>query len=356
MPTQDAVDQAIARATQYLLASRSADGLWRDFHTLAGPSSDWVTAFVAHALASVGVERALLLIVWKALHHRQRRNGGWAYNASVPTDCDSTAWSLLALADGPMWRPSAIRHGVQFLAGHQDPASGGYSTYSASDGIESFIDVPSAMTAGWRRPHPCVTAVTIQSLRVHGQRCDNPVIQAAVSYMCRERELDGTWRSYWWRGPAYATYHALRALAMCHVEDAEARTVESTLLACQRADGAWAPEDGTSEAFATAFTVLALLLRPRRETLVVAKRGVAWLLERQREDGSWPTAPILRIPPPNVIEPDAHRLWRSDQLGTGVVIADQRAVFTTAAVTWAMGALKPMLRAGTGRRKLRLSR
>jgi len=32
----------------------------------------------------------------------------------------------------------------------------------------------------------------------------------------------------------------------------------------------------------------------------------------------WPSHPMMRIPPPGVAEPDDHRGWRSDALGTGV--------------------------------------
>jgi hypothetical protein len=39
----------------------------------------------------------------------------------------------------------------------------------------------------------------------------------------------------------------------------------------------------------------------------------------------------MRIPPPQVVEPDDYASWRLDGLGTGVVVRDHHRLFTTAA-------------------------
>lgn len=347
MVTDNAVSHACAQALRFLEGRRSPDGLWRDFHTLAGASSDWVSAFVAHAIACADCRRPSVLAGCKALLYRQRPNGGWSYNRSVPTDCDSTAWAMLALSTAPMWRPSTIQHGLRFLIDHQMEDTGGFATYAARDGIERFIELPETMTTGWRRAHPCVTAVTIQSLLVHGEPPESKVIHRAVAYLEKERDPTGVWRSYWWKGHAYSTYHTLRAFGMARIgHRQDVQETEAFLLAEQRADGGWSDSDSAeSEVFATAFIVLALLLHPDDEPLEAAGRGVEWLISQQDTDGRWPAAPILRIPPPTAMDPEQVRLWRIDEDGTGVVVADQHGLFTTAAALWAIATFRPMLSA-----------
>jgi squalene cyclase len=344
--TDETIKQSCARALRYLCNHQAADGLWRDFRTLAGASSDWVSGFVAYAIASTNWEHPCVLAACKALLYRQRPNGGWSYNRSVPTDCDSTAWVLLALSMGPMWRPSAIQHGHRFLADHQVEPTAGFATYAPRDGIERFIELPAELTEGWRCAHPCVTAVTMHSLLVHGERPDSALIQNAAAYLETERDKNGTWRSYWWKGYAYSTYHALRALAMVTPGDRpDAHVTESFLLAEQRTDGGWNDSGGSeSEAFATAFVVLTLLLGASDKAMTGAAKGVDWLIQHQRAEGDWMPSPILRIPPPMATDPGEIQFWRINQGGTGVIIADQLGLFTTAAGMWAMATFGAMTR------------
>src|SRR5680860_539381 len=200
MTTDETIRKSCARSLRYLEDHQSTDGLWRDFHTLAGASSDWVSGFVTYAIACTNWRHPSVLTACKALLYRQRPNGGWSYSSAVPTDCDSTAWVLLALSMGPMWRPSTIQHGLRFLVDHQVEPTAGFATYAARDGIERFIELPETLTEGWRRPHPCVTAVTIHALLVHGERPSSTLIRKATAYLESERDVNGTWWSIGGRG------------------------------------------------------------------------------------------------------------------------------------------------------------
>jgi hypothetical protein len=134
---------AIARGASFLEASRGEDGLWRDFKTLAGPSSEWVSAFVACALTQAAPGFSLSSILLR-LAERQRANGGWGYNRSVPTDCVSTAWAVLAWAvlawavlawavlawavlarsSGPEPYSAVTDRGVEYICAHQTTGRG----------------------------------------------------------------------------------------------------------------------------------------------------------------------------------------------------------------------------------------
>jgi squalene cyclase len=321
------LDRTIAEAAAFLVSARGEDGLWHDFLTLAGESCDWVSAYVACALSAAGVERDRVRDAGVALHYRQRPSGGWAYNEIVPPDCDSTAWVMLAMSNTTSWRPSSLIRASAYVLRHT--MDRGFSTYAPEDGIGHFIEADESLTEGWRSPHLCVTAVVLQALLSFGMR-DEPRLQTALTWLRGSQDEDGLWRSYWWEGPAYATLHALRALAAAGELTLEIwERARDGLLAARHADGGW------GGAFTTSQALQALVLRPDR-ACDEAIETAADLLMTTGEGGRWAAVPILRIPPPMVPEPEEGR-WREDALGTGVVIRDQHALFTTAAVLNALG-------------------
>src|SRR6478672_1075735 len=89
---------ALERGAEFLLANQGRDGLWRDFDTPAGEASFWPTAFVATALESAAIGRDAVERAVDALMASQNDDGGWGYNEQLPTDADSTAWTLLLLS------------------------------------------------------------------------------------------------------------------------------------------------------------------------------------------------------------------------------------------------------------------
>ncbi|HEU4560971.1 MAG TPA: hypothetical protein VFS20_24175, partial [Longimicrobium sp.] len=72
---------AAAAAAEYLLARCAPPGTWSDFLLLPGTSDEWVTAYVALALAEHGGERGLRAArsAWSAMEGRQRPDGRWGY-------------------------------------------------------------------------------------------------------------------------------------------------------------------------------------------------------------------------------------------------------------------------------------
>ena len=124
-----------------LLAARNQGGLWRDFFDRARPahteqrvtgyaSDEWVTAYVAWALASTGLPRARAAAeeALSLLLSRRDNEAGWGYHALLPPDADTTTW-VLRLA-GALGRPDDDRlmAGRRFVQGLVGP-TGGVSTY-----------------------------------------------------------------------------------------------------------------------------------------------------------------------------------------------------------------------------------
>src|SRR5205823_6197460 len=96
-------DTAVENGIAFLLGRRDVRGWWSDFQTLAGPSTEWVSAFVAFALARTNRTAALAAArdTWRRLRCTRWWSAGWGYNPTVPSDADSTIWTLrLAAAVG----------------------------------------------------------------------------------------------------------------------------------------------------------------------------------------------------------------------------------------------------------------
>jgi squalene-hopene/tetraprenyl-beta-curcumene cyclase len=337
------LDETIGRASGALVRRRGEDALWRDFHTLAGASCDWVTGFVAAATARCDMLRETAHESIRALYLRQRPSGGWGYNEDVPPDCDSTSWILLAAATTTQWRPSAISRALHYVRRHWRTSQKGFATYAPEDRIESYIAVPPEVTTGWLSAHTCVSAVAVQALLTHGVR--DAMVADTIASLQEQQGPDGLWISYWWPGFAYATYHVLKALAIGGaLSDRRWSKARRGILLRQNADGGWSDQKGMpSHAFASAMAILSLLLRPDNTTVRRVQRGAAYLI-RTNVEGLWPAVPILRIPAPFIRVPAASDAWATDALGTGTIVTDVQQVFSSAAALWALLVTRDVLR------------
>jgi len=333
------INNTICNGLDFIKSKQDNDGLWRDFDTLAGSGSEWITGFVSYAVSIHADQTEMVLSAVKSLLSRQRDNGGWSYNESVPSDCDSTAWVLLALSRDSSNTEPGIKKAMRYVISHQNERSGGFSTYNLQDGIQEFIQVSEIdVVNGWTSVHNDVTGVAVQSLLIHGLSVESDIIQRALGYLRKQKNRYHLWDSYWWKGYAYSTYHALRALSMCQaITEEEISYPLQVLLGNQHKDGGWNDSFGEiSEVFGTAFVVLSLLLCPRLKTLESARNGALWLINQQNKDGSWPTTPILKIPPPMLKDTNLVKEWYNNQLGTGVIIQDKRRIFSSSAAIWAL--------------------
>lgn len=268
---------AIRRGIAFLERSRQMDGWWRDFHTLAGPSDEWVTAYVAYALADLPRGRDFSIAAWRLLVPRSR-SGGFGYAAHVPPDCDTTAWVCRLAERLGTTDTSVYRHAVRFLRS-AITADGGIPTYGKERPIRKFTGLDRAVSfEGWTSAHPCVTA---------NVACVAGLRREFRSYLNNVRNPSGTWEGYWWPSPSFPTMLACEALGEQCVD--------------------WRVDHRSAFDLACALTVGV----PVREEL----------LHQQLPDGSWPSSAHLRVPAPFV---------RNSQAGPARRTADHNRIFTTA--------------------------
>ena len=123
---------------------------------------------------------------------------------------------------------------------------------------------------------------------------------AALAYLRREQEADGSWFGRWGTNYIYGTWSVLTALNAVGLDpdSPEIRRAVAWLLSKQHEDGGWG-EDGDSytpgaprgeadysTASQTAWAVLALMAAGEAQNPAVA-RGILYLIAGQAADGTW---------------------------------------------------------------------
>ncbi|MFG2868490.1 squalene--hopene cyclase [Streptomyces sp. NPDC048338] len=230
--------------------------------------------------------------------------GGWAFefhNDNYP-DIDDTAEVILALRrvkhPDPARVEAAIARGGRWSLGMQS-RNGAWGAFDA-DNTSPFpnrlpfcdfgevIDPPSAD----------VTAHMVEMLAYEG-RARHPRTRRGVEWLLAEQEPNGAWFGRWGVNYVYGTGSVVPALTAAGLPGSHPaiRRAVAWLESVQNDDGGWGEDlrsyherpwigHGTSTASQTAWALLALLAAGERESKTV-ERGVAWLTDTQREDGSW---------------------------------------------------------------------
>ncbi|MET9102367.1 squalene--hopene cyclase [Streptomyces antibioticus] len=231
--------------------------------------------------------------------------GGWAFefhNDNYP-DIDDTAEVVLALRrvkhHDPQRMEKAIARGVRWNLGMQS-RNGGWGAFDV-DNTSRFpnrlpfcdfgevIDPPSAD----------VTAHVVEMLAVEGLSHD-PRTRRGIAWLLAEQEPDGSWFGRWGVNYVYGTGSVVPALTAAGLpaRHPAIRRAVGWLERVQNDDGGWGEDlrsyqdparwsaRGASTASQTAWALMALLAAGEKDSKAV-ERGVAWLVETQREDGSW---------------------------------------------------------------------
>lgn len=333
-------------ARRWIDAIQSPDGTWRDFDIglVGGRSHEWVTAYVCDAVnrwdASHGGDSGANGRA--ALRRAQRSDGGWSYNERIPSDADTTGLAVLALCRGetPFNRTASI----DFLMASHDGENGGFRTYrSVGELAALYSDNPTARAPmsfeGWCSSHLEVTASALEALAALGRGLTKRS-RTATAFLLRSQDAAGYWSGYWSTDFFYPTCRAVRALTRLGVgQEIRWAQLVDTLLTWQRADGSWTAlgaEHGCAFRTGLALETLSYATVFCREAV---ERAVEWLRQEMTSDGHWTCRePFMRVPPPNVIQPDQYTGWGKAGSGTGSTYLDNRSILTSATVVSALAA------------------
>jgi squalene-hopene/tetraprenyl-beta-curcumene cyclase len=283
----------------------------------------WDTALAAHALMEAensesAVARALewlkplQVLDVKGDWAEQRadvRPGGWAFqyaNAHYP-DLDDTAVVVMALdRAGGRLAPNghyaeAISRGREWVEGLQSK-NGGWAAFDADNVYYYLNNIPFADHGALLDPPTAdVSARCIGMLAQLGETKDTERMRAAIAYMERAQEKDGSWFGRWGVNYIYGTWSALAGLNAAGLgrETPMVRRAAEWLISIQNPDGGWGEdcesyrldykgyEPAPSTPSQTAWALLGLMAAGHVDHPAVA-RGIRHLETTQAPDGLWP--------------------------------------------------------------------
>ena len=231
------------------------------------------------------------------------RPGGWAFQYENPyyPDVDDTAAVALALDrfDRDRYR-FAIERAAEWIIGMQS-RNGGWGSFDADNTHYYLNHIPFADHGALLDPPTAdVSARCLGLLSQLGYGEDHPAVSAAIAFLWREQEADGSWFGRWGTNYIYGTWSVLAALNAAGIDPAAPgiRRAVDWLLARQRADGGWGEaeesywpgrrrgEASYSTSSQTAWAVLALMAAGEVRNPAVA-RGIGYLTAIQNSSGSW---------------------------------------------------------------------
>jgi squalene-hopene/tetraprenyl-beta-curcumene cyclase len=307
-----------SRAADWSGAGSRAGGKREVRRLEACQSPVWDTALAVLALTDAGVPRNDDAIVraadwlmtkqvlargdW-AVKRPDAAPGGWPFefeNANYP-DIDDTAEVLLALLavdhpDADRVR-QAVDLGVSWVEAMQS-SDGGWGAFDADNCRSLVRDVPFCDFGEVIDPPSAdVTAHVIEMLAAVGL-ADETKGRAGVEWLLAEQEVDGSWFGRWGVNHLYGTGAAIPALIAAGQDPASPaiRRAVRWLEERQNDDGGWGEDGrsyddpewigrGDSTASQTAWALLALHAAGERSLTI--HRGLRWLAETQRPDGTW---------------------------------------------------------------------
>jgi squalene-hopene/tetraprenyl-beta-curcumene cyclase len=327
------ISRGLAGLDRFTIWEDSPDGPVRRLEACQSPVWDTVLAIIALGDAGLPPDHPRLRSAagwvldeeihgpgdWQVRRPGLAPAGNWAFefdNDGYP-DIDDTAEVLLALrrvawpddasaGEGKRagQKAAAAARGVRWLTGMQS-RDGGWGAFDADNtstlvtklpfcDFGEVIDPPSAD----------VTAHTVEALAAEGL-AGSRAARRGVAWLLRAQESDGSWFGRWGANYVYGTGAVVPALIAAGVRPGKPpiRRAVAWLVAHQNPDGGWGEDmrsyddpvgwagRGESTASQTAWALLALLAVGGEwatpEQTASIERGVAWLAQTQRPDGTW---------------------------------------------------------------------
>ncbi|MPZ22771.1 MAG: squalene--hopene cyclase [Dehalococcoidia bacterium] len=231
--------------------------------------------------------------------------GGWAFefaNDWFP-DTDDSAEVLLALDRARLpddaGRLDAIERGDRWLLAMQS-ANGGWGAFDKDNTRRLVTQIPFAdFGETIDPPSEDVTAHVIEYLGQRGYDRNFPPVARAITYLQSTQTIDGSWFGRWGVNHVYGTGAVLVGIAQVGEEPIlpYIQRAVGWLKSVQNDDGGWGESCasyndpslkgvGPSTPSQTAWALLGLLAVGERESDAAA-RGVAYLVNNQRPDGTW---------------------------------------------------------------------
>jgi squalene-hopene/tetraprenyl-beta-curcumene cyclase len=324
------ISRGLAGLDRFTIWEDSPDGPVRRLEACQSPVWDTVLAIIALADAGLPADHPALRSAagwvldeeirgpgdWQVRRPGLAAAGNWAFefdNDGYP-DIDDTAEVVLALRrvawpdGGGEGRGAGARRArdraVQWITGMQS-RDGGWGAFDA-DNTSRLVDKMPFCDFGEVTDPPSadVTAHVVEALAAEGL-AGSRAARRGVAWLLRAQESDGSWFGRWGANYVYGTGAVVPALIAAGVRPGKPpiRRAVAWLVARQNDDGGWGEDlrsyddpagwagRGESTASQTAWALLALLAADGEsatpEQAASIERGVRWLADTQRPDGTW---------------------------------------------------------------------
>ena len=234
--------------------------------------------------------------------------GGWPFeraNLHYP-DVDDAAVALIVLARLPEPQRSSVRVETAIERGRRWILSlqcrkGGWAAFDKDNDKLIITKIPFCdFGEALDPPSADVTGHVLEAFGLLGMNREHRAVQRAYRYLLAEQETDGSWFGRWGVNYIYGTAAVLPGLAAIgedmtspHVQRAVRWIIEH-----QNADGGWGETcasymdenlrgQGPSTASQTAWGIIALDAAGYRSSDEATLRGLRYLFNTQRPDGTW---------------------------------------------------------------------
>lgn len=298
----------------------------------------WDTALVMRSLVDSGLPRNHPALVrggewlvskqildygdW-AVKNKQGKPGAWAFefdNRFYP-DVDDSAVVVMALQavqlPNEKLKQAAIARAIDWIATMQC-LDGGWAAFDLDNNADWLNAIPYGDLKAMIDPNTAdVTARVLEMVghclyereRGRGREKEkfsilsSQNLNRALAYLRREQEPEGCWFGRWGVNYIYGTSGVLTALSLVAPESHRLNIERGAawLIGCQNADGGWGETcesyknralkgQGKSTASQTAWALIGLMAAQSvtgKLAQQAIERGVSYLVETQRSDGTW---------------------------------------------------------------------
>ncbi|HEV3194663.1 MAG TPA: squalene--hopene cyclase [Candidatus Cybelea sp.] len=278
----------------------------------------WDTAWAVRALALAGLNashpamrRAVSWLLreqipddapgdWR-MKCAEKRGNGWAFefdNDAYPDIDDTTIVVLGLLEGGDRGAVADACERARRWTLAMDSRNGAWAAFDRDNTRELLYRMPfSDFGAMIDPPTEDVTAHVLEMLAALGYDLSNRYVERGLAYLRATQKPWGSWYGRWGVNHIYGTWCVISALAALGTGQDMIERAVAWLVSVQNEDGGWgeschsyADESfagiGASTPSQTAWAVLSLQLSgfPQHPA---AQRGLRYLCERQRRDGTW---------------------------------------------------------------------
>ncbi len=317
------VHGALTAAADYLSKAQEEDGSWPDCTIDGILTPIWTTAFVLNFINKNDFNESTITKGIDFLKKKQQ-NHLWGINESWINDAHTSAWAASALC----MHKISINSILASLKYHQKE-NGGFATYRSGSDLK--FGGMAANTKGWTSVHNCLSALMLKLLSKFKEH--HSAFNDVIGYFRSSWNNNHGYEAYWWTSPVMVTYllfahddHDLSELFE-HADDMIINIIRQ-----QHNDGSFGDRFMRSSPFYTALIIMILSSNKdlRNKYFNTLKKSLIWLLSHQYEDGSWESSSVLRLPSPEVIQPQSVISWKIKPKGFNTRIKEEYRLLTTA--------------------------